>query len=98
MRLSRLQKNIITGIFLGGQRPKTPADFFLFYSEAELKKNKKTIGDTIHNSLENLVAKDLLVAYGRKTAQKWYIDKVKLTSSGRKLARDFIERKQPKLI
>ncbi len=97
MRLSKLQKYVLTSFYLHKQTIKSKADFYNFYSVEQYKKNKKTIQDIIHKSLENLVAKDLAVAYGRKTAQKWYIDKVKITSQGKRLALKIIKNRQRKL-
>jgi len=96
MRLSGLQKYILNQCYLkngGGLR----GDFYGFYSKKELAENKKNREDIIHNSLESLVAKDLLVAFGRKTAQKWFINKVKLTAKGRKIAKEIIKQRQRKL-
>jgi hypothetical protein len=96
MRLSDLQKYILSRCRLNdGNGAK--ADFYGFYSKKKLGENKRNIEDIIHNSLESLVAKDLLVAFGRKTAQKWFINKVKLTAEGRRTAKEIIRERQAKL-
>jgi len=131
MRLSKLQKYVLTSFYLNKSNFKVKQDFYNFFPAERFKKNsakggsppdrsrplrlakrvgqvacdggrgasggKKTIQDIIHKSLENLVVKDLLVAYGRKTAQKWYIDKVKITSQGKRLALKLIKNRQRKL-
>ena len=96
MRLSGLQKYILSQCYLKngtGSRE----DFYGFYHKKELAENKKSIQDIIHKSLESLVAKDLFIAFGRKTAQKWFISKVKLTAKGRKMAKEIIKSKQRRL-
>jgi len=96
MRLSGLQKYILNQCYLkngGGLR----GDFYGFYSKKELAENKKSREDTVHSSLESLVAKDLLIAFGRKTAQKWFITKVRLTAKGKRRAKEIIKQRQRKL-
>lgn len=111
MRLSRLQKYILEKCYLSKSKGGQKVDFYDFYSKKELKKNhrksrrqggasgagKKIIQDVIHKSLDSLVVKDLLIAIGKKTAKKWYIKKVRLTASGKRLARELIKSKQLKL-
>jgi len=97
MRLSKLQKYILKECYLNKNKISVKADFYGFYPRKELTKNLKNIQDVVHKSLESLVAKDLAVAHGRKTAQKWFINKVKLTSKGRKMARELIKKRQRKL-
>ncbi len=41
----------------------------------------------ITRSLERLIDKGLLVGYGVRTPQKWYIKEIRLTPLGRKAAR-----------
>lgn len=98
MRLSKLQKYILTRCCESKNRAEQASAFLQFYPPDILVKSKKTIQDTIHNSLENLTAEDLIVSFGRKTAQKWFINKVKLTAKGAKAARDIIKNRQLKLL
>jgi len=97
MRLSKLQKYILVKCYDKKHSTESKGEFYVFYPKSELAKNKKFIQDTIHKSIENLVEKDLLVAYGRKTAQKWFINKVKLTKKGRQKTIEIIKSKQRKL-
>jgi hypothetical protein len=97
MRLSGLQKFIIIETYLSPNKTKFKADFYVFYAKEKLRKTRKAILDVIHKSIESLVSRDLLVAYGRKTGEKWFVDRVKITSRGRKAARELIFRKQRKL-
>jgi len=97
MRLSGLQKYILGQCYLNKNGLAAKADFYGFYPKKEFEENKKSIQDIIHKSLESLVAKDLFIAFGRKTAQKWFISKVKLTAKGRKMAKEIIKSKQRRL-
>ena len=97
MRLSRLQKYILEKCYLNKNKGGQKVDFYGFYPKKDLTKNQKIIQDVVHKSLDSLVTKDLLVAIGRKTAKKWYIQKVRLTASGRRLTRELIKSKQLKL-
>lgn len=94
MRLSKLQKYILGKCY--NYKSSLPADFYDFYGEKK-NKNRKLVQDIIHKSLDSLVSKDLLSALGKKTAQKWFIHKVKLTNLGRKSALRLIRNKQRKL-
>ena len=100
MRLSKLQKFILEKCY--NFKSTLPAEFSDFYplaGEAGRKsvKNKKIIQDTIHNSLDSLVAGDMLTAIGKKTSKKWFIHKVKLTNIGKKTANLIIKNRQRKL-
>ena len=97
MRLSSLQKFILEKCLEGKNCTESKRHFFVFYPLEELKNNKKIIQDTLHKSLDGLVTKDLIVAYGKKTSAKWFINRVKLTSEGKKKAREIIQAKQRKL-
>jgi len=99
MRLSKLQKYILEKCY--NFKASLPAEFYDFYLPARADKkgvkSKKIIQDTIHNSLDLLVAGDLLTALGKKTAKRWFIHKVKLTNLGKKLVKDIINKRQRKL-
>jgi hypothetical protein len=97
MRLSRLQEFILNKFHTSGSGVLDKTVFYNFYSEGEFKKNKKNIQDTIHKSVESLVAKDLLSAYGHKTARKWFIARAKITGKGRKLIKQLLKNKQRQL-
>jgi hypothetical protein len=93
MRLSKLQKYILGEIY--NFKSALLTDFFGFYGKNV--KNKKIVQDTIHKSLDSLVAGDILAAIGKKTSKKWFIHKVKLTKLGKKLAVEIIKNRQRKL-
>lgn len=52
-----------------------------------MPRQPENIQDVVTKSLENLVDKGLLIGYGRRTERKWFIDEIRLTPSGRRLAR-----------
>ncbi len=93
MRLSKLQKYILEKSY--NEKFSLPAEFYGWYAKAG--KNRKQIQDIIHKSLDLLVAGDLLTALGKKTAKKWFIQKVKLTRLGKKLALNIIKNRQRRL-
>jgi len=93
MRLSKLQKYILEKCH--NCKSSLPAEFYDYYRKSG--KSKKIIQDIIHKSLDSLVAGDLLTALGKKTAKKWFIHKVKLTSLGKKSIIKIIKNRQHKL-
>ncbi len=93
MRLSKLQKFILEKCY--NLKSSMPVDFYDFYKKRS--KSRKLIQDIIHKSLDSLVASDMLSAIGKKTAKKWFIHKVKLTSLGKKSAFKIIKSRQRKL-
>jgi hypothetical protein len=97
MRFSDLQKYILASTYLSNSQIKNKDDFFIFYKRGEFNKNKKIIQDIVHNSIENLLGKDLLIVWGKKTAKKWFVHKVRLTAMGKKIAKEIITARQGKL-
>ena len=93
MRLSKLQKYILEKCY--NFKGSLPADFYGFHGKSA--KSKKIIQDIIHKSLDSLVVGDLLTAFGKKTAKKWFIHKVKLTNLGKKIAIKIIKNRQRRL-
>jgi len=97
MRLSRLQKHILTQCYSNKNSAKLKSDFYNFYPKKDLKKNKLGIQVSLQKSFDNMVEKDYIIAYGHKTARKWYVNKIKLTVKGRKLAKTLIKGRQRRL-
>ena len=90
MRLSKLQQYILLKA-LARRGQKIERGIFLdFY------KNKKSVAKAelhtkiITRSLENLIDKELMIGYGLRTSQKWFIHQVQLTSRGKRLARKLL--------
>lgn len=97
MRLSKLQKFILLKLYYNNNSQRIKTDFYDFYPEEELDENYKNIQDIVHKSLESLTKKDLVITYGRKTAYKWFIEKVRITNKGKAIAKDLISKKQRRL-
>ncbi len=91
MRLSRLQKYILAKCYYDKKGIAGRREFYDFYSKEELNNRRKSVEIAVHNSIERLVEKDLLTAYGHKTAKRWFIHKAKITNSGKKVIRELIK-------
>ena len=97
MRLSKLQKYILTECY-GRKNAKVPKFvLYKYYPDKEVKDNRLGVQVGVQGSIENLVSKSLVMAYGHKTANKFYINKVRLTAKGRKVAKGLIKKRQRKL-
>ena len=85
MRLSKLQKYILKACvnYRSTRISKKIIEGF-YQSTAEVPKN---IVNIITKSVDRLIAKELIVGYGRKTAKKWFIYNIRLTPRGKKIAR-----------
>ncbi len=97
MKFSELQKYVLINCYLAHPQARRKEYFFNFYNRDNTIKNRKIVQDIIHNSLESLVRRDLLVAWGKKTSKKWFIEKVQLTIGGGKIARGLVAGRQKKL-
>ena len=97
MRLSKLQKFILACCYGSKNKTCLKTEFYNFYPAKEVKENRLGVQVGVQGSIENLVIKDLVVAYGHKTAKKLYINKVKLTAKGRRRAKELIKGRQRKL-
>ncbi len=97
MRLSKLQKYILEKCLESKSGWQNRESFYQFYPKEEITKNSKTIGEVLHRSLDLIVSHDLLIAYGHQTAKKWYIQRVRLTAHGKKLAKNLLKRRQKQL-
>jgi hypothetical protein len=86
MRLGPLQKYII--ISSRTRRGPVPRKVFLEYYKGE--KNSPNLDDRINaitKALEKMVRGNLIIAEGVKTAEKFFIQRVKLTKEGRRIAK-----------
>ncbi len=97
MRLSKLQKFILACCYESKNKTSLKTEFYNFYPAKEVKENRLGVQVGVQGSIENVVIKDLVVAYGHKTAKKLYINKVKLTAKGRRRAKELIKGRQRKL-
>ena len=96
MHLSDLQKFILRKAGENEDLVFLKKVFFSYYKD-NAKIKKKNIQDTVHRSLENLTGKNLIIAYGRKTKEKWFIDKIKLSNQGKEMAKQLLTSRQRKL-
>lgn len=91
MQLSDLQRFILKRTYKESGKVSRRV-FDSFYSKKT--KAEKAELDAITRSLERLITKGLLVAYGHKTAEKFFIGQVLLTPRGKKIAHELRLRDQ----
>lgn len=85
MKLSALQKFIINQSYDGKKVSRRVFDKF-YNGQNHLPKSEDQIKN-ITKSLERLISKGLIVGFGELTQHKWYIDEIKLTPGGRRVAK-----------
>ena len=90
MHLSDLQKYILKQVYITGPKC-SRSEFLRFYKKPGEKENK-----IITRSIDRLILKGMLVGFGHKTAEKFFIEKASLTPGGRRLAK-LIAKEQPRL-
>jgi len=69
--------------------------FRVFYRTKKTK--EKYQEEIITKSLMNLIDREMLIGYGKRTPHKWFITHVRLTKLGVKKATEVLEQKQIKL-
>jgi len=62
----------------------TTSSFLAFYNKTSDKPKHEDQQSSVIRSIERLVTQGLLIAYGRKTQEKFFIERVRLTPKGRK--------------
>ena len=95
MRFSLLQKYILTELYASKVKVYSRAGMKRFYNLKTLKPKQGDRQSIITKSLERLIDKGLLIGYGRRTPHKWFISEVKLTSLGRRSAKELLGQQQP---
>lgn len=93
MKLSRLQKYILLSIH-GIKGKYQRGQLFRFYDKQKNPPKKIDQQGIITRSIDRLIAKGLMIGYGRRTPEKWFIEEVKLTSQGRAEAKKLHGRQQ----
>lgn len=93
MRLSALQKFILTACYTGRGRTKKKT-LLGFYDKQKEQPSEKDQVDTVTKSVESLIDKGLMVGYGVRTPKKWYIEEVRLMPKGRRIARKLLGEQQ----
>lgn len=88
MQLSGLQRYILKKTYIHGPRC-SRSMFVSFY-----RKHGKHEAEIITKSIERLITKQLLIGYGKRTAEKWFIDSVSLTPRARKIVLQIVRQQQ----
>lgn len=91
MALSRLQKFILRECYLSAKTKVARQPFNKFYAK---RAPGSAAVDHITVSLERLIDRGLMIGYGRRTPEKWFINEVKLTPLGRRVARATLGKQQ----
>lgn len=91
MRLSALQRYILRECYQSRQKLISRHPFTKFYP---IKTPKSTVVNSITASLERLIDKDLMIGFGRRTHEKWFIEQVRLTPLGRRIAKSTLGQQQ----
>ncbi|OGY91605.1 MAG: hypothetical protein A3B30_01300 [Candidatus Komeilibacteria bacterium RIFCSPLOWO2_01_FULL_52_15] len=89
MQVSDLQRYILKQTYIRGPRTSRAA-FSAFYqkpSDDEVK--------AITRSIERLIARGLVIGYGRMTAEKMYIETVSITARGRNYVKRMLQLRLP---
>ena len=93
MKLSHLQKFILKTST--GSKGKTKRSVLLKYYEKQGKDVKAADRPGIlTKSIERLIDKGLMIGYGRRTPEKWFIDEVTLTVQGAREAKKLFGQQQ----
>ena len=94
MRLSGLQRYILLQC-LGSRRAHfLREELDQYYESAGHSPKSEDRQSSITKSLERLIDKGLLVGYGRRTPEKWFIDEIKLMPKGRRVAKKLLGEQQ----
>ena len=67
------------------------------YKISKSRSKEENFKKIITQSIERLIDRGLLVGYGMKTQEKFFITKIRLTPSGRRTANELRKSKQKKL-
>lgn len=89
MPLSGLQQYILKTCF-GNKKIQVKGKFEKFYLTAKNPPAGTEQVKIISRSLYRLINKGYLAGYGEKTQYKWFINEIRLTSTGRKLAKKLL--------
>ena len=92
MRLSALQKYILRQCYF--EKKKLNRDKLIKFYNKQKKPKPDDQVNIITKSLERLINKGLLVGYGMRTPEKWFIKEVRLTRKGLKTAKELLGKQQ----
>ena len=88
MRLSGLQRFTLIECY-NRRKSRLPRKAVHAYYKS-MPKQPGYVQDVVTKSLESLVDKGLLIGYGRRTPKMWFIDEIRVTPQGRRLARKLL--------
>lgn len=93
MKLSQLQKYILlNSVGLKGKLKRS--QLLKFYEKQKSPPKKADQQGIVTKSLERLIEKGLMIGYGRRTPEKWFIEEVRLTGQGQREARKLFGQQQ----
>ncbi len=84
MLLSALQRFILRECYFNPKARMSRQPLTKYYVK---QPNHAAHADNITVSLERLIERGLMIGFGRRTPEKWFIEEVKLTPLGRRTAR-----------
>lgn len=93
MRLSLLQKYILKKCYLEGGKIKRDG-LENFYLSRKIAPQKLEQVKIITQSLERLIERGLMVGYGMRTPEKWFIKEIRLTPKGKQEAKRVLGEQQ----
>jgi hypothetical protein len=96
MFFSPLQKYILKECY-GRKGRKIDRKLFVDFYAKKSSAKKDSQAKIITKSIERLIDREILIGYGIRTTNKWFIKEVKMVESGRKKWREYLNRKQKKL-
>ncbi len=91
MRLSALQRSILRECYQSKQPHISRQPFAKFYPP---KTPPTKIVNSVTALLERLIDKGLMIGFGRRTPEKWFIEQVRLTPLGRRIAKQSFGQQQ----
>jgi len=93
MRLSILQKYILHQCYLE-KKKLNRSRLTKFYNNKKKSPKKEDQINIITKSIERLIERGLLVGYGVRTPEKWFIREIRLTRKGMKIAKELMGQQQ----
>jgi len=94
MRLSALQKFILQECYFEKKKRLNRQKLTNFYNKKKKVPKEEDQVSVITKSLERLIKRGLLVGYGVRTPEKWFIKEIRLTVRGRKVAKELFGKQQ----
>ena len=94
MQLSDLQRYILTQALAANRATVRKEVLLRFYGARSKRLRPKDEISDLTRSVERLIDRGLVIGYGSKTAQRWFVTEVRLTPAGRRLARELLGTQQ----